>query len=80
VNNLQKKASINRIQHVVNLWRFNSKRRHINVIIGTEEFLTNIIFLIDICLFNICFKLNIWLSTQHYNTTFVNSLGSQNVL
>jgi len=31
---------------------FNSKRKHINVTIGTEEFLTNIIFLIDICLFN----------------------------
>jgi hypothetical protein len=53
---------------------------HINVIIGTEEFLTNIIFLINICLFNICFNLNISVSTQHYNTTYVNSSGSQNVL
>jgi hypothetical protein len=58
----------------------NRKRRHVSVIIGTEELLTNIIFLIDICLFNICFKFNISSNTQHYNNIFINSLGSQNIL
>jgi hypothetical protein len=53
---------------------------HISVITGTEEILSNIIFLINICLFNICFNLDVSISTQRYNTTFVKSLGSQNVL
>jgi len=35
----------------------NNKGRHVDVIIGTEQLLTNIVFLIDICLFNICFNI-----------------------
>ena len=48
-----------------------AKRRHVNVTIGTEELLTNVIFLTDICLFNICFNFNISSSTQHYNNIFI---------